>query len=105
MAYVNRTSSVKFHSLDDMHEILQQETKIATEAKNSTWSTRVIGDYKSDNDSSDNDSSSNNNQTPKAKKVATKRGIEGLKYYDDSDDRDSSSDENKKPRAKKAKKG
>ena len=101
VAYVNRTSSVKFHSLDDMHEILQQEAKIATEAKNSTWSSRVIGDYESDNDSSDNDSSSNNNQTPKAKKVVTKRGID----YNDSDDRDSSSDKNKKPRAKKAKKG
>jgi hypothetical protein len=101
VAYVNRTSSVKFHSLDDMHENLQQEAKIATEAKNSTWSTRVIGDYESDNDSSNNYSSSDNNQTPKAKKVVTKRGID----YDYSDDSDSSSDKNKKPRAKKAKKG
>ena len=33
VAYVNKTSSVKFHSLDDMHGILQQEAKIATEAK------------------------------------------------------------------------
>ena len=87
-----------------MHEILQQETKIATEAKNSTWSTRVIGDYKSDNDSSSSDSSSDNNQTPKAKKVVTKRGIENLKYYNVSDDRNSSSNKRKKPRAKKGKK-
>jgi hypothetical protein len=84
-----------------MHEILHEEAKIATDAKNSTCSTRVIGDFKSDNDSSNNDSSSNNNQTPNAKKVVTKRGID----YNDSDDRDSSSNKNKNPRAKKAKKG
>jgi hypothetical protein len=101
VAYVNRTSSIKFHSLDDMHDILQQEAKIATEAKNSTWSTKVIGDYKSDSDSSKNYSSSDNNQTPEAGKVVKKRGIADLKYDDDSDDSDSSSDENKKPKAKK----
>ena len=105
VAFVNRTSSVKFHSFDGMHDHLQQEAQVTTETKKSRGNKKEIGDYGSDSDSSDNDSSSDNNQTPKAEKVTKKRGIADLKYDGDSHDSDSSSDHNKIPKAKKGKKG
>ncbi len=101
MAFVNKTSSNKFHSLNEMREHFQQETLVTTQNEMAISNNKSSGDDDSNSESIGGDSSSRNKTKPKAKQVTKKRPLANFHCEDDSEDSGNSSNNNKKPKAKK----